>query len=90
MISDEDKANLCETTDHLDFYLARLKPTKKQLGMGSDYYAFGQEKVPKKFNTQLKMEVNGKQISVYELYIMNQRKISVFNEQIATMLANNL
>ena len=81
MLDSNALSDLSEETDHLDYLIAKLKPTGDALSLSKNYCVFGSETPVKYYDKDLKAIIDDQDVSVLEWFIYEQKKISKFNGQ---------
>ena len=79
MIDSNALSHLSEEKDHLDYLIAKLKPTGDALSLSKNYCEFGKETPNRGYDKDLKAIIDEQEVSVLEWFIAEQKKISRFN-----------
>lgn len=76
-------------TDHLDYKIAKLKVSGDKLKLEGNYLQFGEKLPQRSFNKGPTIQIDGKQVNVYEAFIQKQGSHSIYNKHFAILIVNN-
>ena len=79
MLDSNALSDLSEETDHLDYLIAKLKPTGDAISLSKSYCDFGMDTPDRGYDKDLKAIIDEQEVSVLEWFIAEQKKISRFN-----------